>query len=336
MPPADPHHSDPEHDHGHEHAHNHGQDHNGGHDHGHHHGAGGHSHAPASFGRAFAIGLTLNILYVLGEAFYGVVGHSMALLADAGHNLSDVLGLAGAWAATWLGKKRPGGRYTYGLRRSSILTALGNAVLLLVVTGGIAWEAVLRLMRPEQPGGAVIIVVAAIGILINGFTALLFMSGRKDDLNIRGAFQHMAADALVSAGTVAAGVVILLTGWGWVDPVVSLVISLVIVLGTWSLLRDSLDLSLDAIPAGIDRAKVEDYLRGLPGVAAIHDLHIWGLSTTDAALTVHIVSGDAQASALLPRIAADMQERFGIGHATIQLETLEAAETCCLRPEDTL
>ncbi len=311
--------------------HDHDHDH---HDHAHHHGKGGHSHAPANYGRAFAIGFALNLAYVIGEAFYGVAGHSLALLADAGHNLSDVLGLAGAWGATWLGRKLPGGRYTYGLRRSSILTALGNAVLLLVVTGGIAWEAMLRLVTPAHPGAGTIMVVAAVGILVNGVTALLFMSGRKGDLNVRGAFMHMAADALVAAGTVAAGAVILWTGWSWVDPAVSLVISVVIIAGTWSLLRDSLNLSLDAVPEGIDRDAVETYLRTLPGIAAIHDLHIWGLSTTDTALTVHLVQQEGTGgAALLPRIADEVRARFGIGHATIQLETLEAAEVCCLRPD---
>ena len=323
------------HDKAHAHGHHHDHDHDHDHDHGHHHhGPGGHSHAPASFGRAFAIGFALNLAYVFGEAFYGVAGHSMALLADAGHNLSDVLGLAGAWGATWLGQRLPGGRFTYGLGRSSILTALGNAVLLLLVTGGIAWEAVLRFFTPERPGGTVIMVVAAIGILVNGVTALLFMSGRKGDLNVRGAFMHMAADALVSAGTVAAGAVILSTGWGWVDPVVSLAISMVIVVGTWSLLRASIDLAMDAVPDGVDRAEVEDYLRALPGVAAIHDLHIWGLSTTDIALTVHLVQQEgAGGEVLLPGIADEVRKRFNIGHATIQLETLEAAEACRLRPD---
>ncbi|MBU6418698.1 MAG: cation diffusion facilitator family transporter [Proteobacteria bacterium] len=309
-----------------QHGHAHGHDH--------HHGHGGHSHAPASFDKAFAIGVGLNLAYVIGEAFYGVVGHSLALFADAGHNLGDVVGLAGAWVATWLSQKQPGGHYTYGLRRSSILAALGNAVLLLMVTGSIAWEAVLRLITPGAPGGAVITVVAAIGILVNGATALLFMSGRKGDLNIRGAFTHMVADAAVSAGTVAAGAVILLTGWNRVDPAMSLVISVVIVAGSWALLRDSVKLSLDAVPDGIERAAVEDFLRGLPGVVAIHDVHIWGLSTTDVALTAHLVCPEeADGQSLLAHIAEEMREHFGIGHATIQLETPAVAEGCCLRPD---
>lgn len=313
------------HDHDHDHHHDHG---------GHHHGIGGHSHAPANYGRAFAIGLALNLAYVATEAFYGVAGHSLALLADAGHNLGDVLGLAGGWTATLLSRRLPSGRYTYGLRRSSVLAALANAVLLLVVTGGIVWEALRRLAEPGHPGGLIIMVVAAIGIVINGATALLFMSGRKGDLNVRGAFFHMASDALVAAGTVAAGALIVWTGREWIDPVVSLVISAVIVAGTWSLLRDAVNLSLDAIPTGIDRFAVEAYLRALPGVEAIHDLHIWGLSTTDVALTVHLVhakGGDTQM--LLPRITEDMRERFAIGHSTIQFETAETAETCELRPD---
>ena len=314
-----------DHDHDHDHHHDHG---------GHHHGIGGHSHAPANYGRAFAIGLALNLAYLATEAFYGVAGHSLALLADAGHNLGDVLGLAGGWTATLLSRRLPSGRYTYGLRRSSVLAALANAVLLLVVTGGIVWEALRRLAEPGHPGGLIIMVVAAIGIVINGATALLFMSGRKGDLNVRGAFFHMASDALVAAGTVAAGALIVWTGREWIDPVVSLVISAVIVAGTWSLLRDAVNLSLDAIPTGIDRFAVEAYLRALPGVEAIHDLHIWGLSTTDVALTVHLVhakGGDTQM--LLPRITEEMRERFAIGHSTIQFETAETAEACELRPD---
>lgn len=320
-----------DHDH-HHHDHDHGHDHH--HDHGHHHGLGGHSHAPASFGRAFAIGLALNLAYVAGEAVYGVLGHSLALLADAGHNLGDVLGLAAAWMATWLGGKAPSARYTYGLRRSSILAALSNAVLLLLVTGGIAWEAVQRFMQPAHPAAHIIMVVAAVGIFVNGFTALLFMSGRKHDLNLRGAFMHMLSDALVQAGTVVAGAVILLTGWSWMDPLVSLVISVVIVVGTWSLLRDAVNLSLDAVPTGIDDEAVARYLRDLPGIAAIHDLHIWALSTTEVALTVHLVGDEmANGEALLPHIAEEMKVRFGIGHATMQFETLAMAETCFLRPD---
>ena len=314
------------HDHGHSHGHGHG--------HGHEHGIGSHVHAPASFGRAFAIGITLNLVYLGAEAFYGVAAHSLALLADAGHNLGDVLGLVAAWAASLLGTRQPSDRFTYGLGRSSVLAALGNASALLIVTGGIAWEAIRRLMEPEPAAGITIMVVAASGVVINGVTAWLFMAGRKDDLNIRGAFLHMAADAVVSVGVVLAGGLILLTGWLWLDPVISLLVSGVIVVGTWSLLRQSIDLSLDAVPPGIDRASVATYLSDLPGVVEVHDLHIWGLSTTSSALTAHLVcADDAPRDILLPRVFAEIRQRFGIGHATIQLETADMARRCALRPD---
>lgn len=312
------------------HSHAHGDDHDQG---GHSHGLGGHHHAPASFGKAFAIGIALNLAYVLGEAFYGVVAHSLALLADAGHNLGDVLGLAGAWLASVLGKRRPSGRFTYGLRRSSILAALGNAVVLLIVTGGIAWEDIRRLMHPEPSGGSVIMAVAAIGIVVNGVTALMFMSGRKDDLNIKGAFMHMASDALVALGVVIAGGIILSTGWLWLDPAISIVISAVIVAGTWGLLRDSLNLALDAVPPGIDQKKVEAFLRGLPGVSAVHDLHIWGMSTTETALTAHLMRPGATIDDNLLRHACEeLQERFGIQHATFQVVDGGGAHPCALQP----
>ena len=319
--------------HQHDHDHDHGE--HDQHEHaGHSHGAGGHVHAPASFGRAFAIGIALNIGYVLAEAFYGVAAHSLALLADAGHNLGDVLGLAAAWGASVLGKRKPSGRYTYGLRRTSILAALGNAIVLLVVTGGIAWEAIRRLADPEPTAGVTIMVVAAVGIAVNGITAWLFMAGRKGDLNIRGAFLHMASDALVAAGVVVAGALILWTGWHWLDPAISLVISAVIVVGTWSLLRDSVNLSLDAVPEGVDQEAVATFLAGLPGVTEVHDLHIWGLSTTDTALTAHLVRTDpAGDESLVQLVCSEMQERFGIGHATVQLESAEMARACKLRPD---
>ena len=315
---------DRHHDHHHDHHHGHGHD-------GHHH------HAPASFGRAFGIGISLNLAYVGAEAFYGVLAHSMALLADAGHNLGDVLGLATAWAAALLGKRLPSSRFTYGLGRSSVMAALGNAVALLVITGGIASESVRRLMAPEVTGGVTIMAVAALGILVNGVTALLFMTGGKGDLNIRGAFLHMASDALVSAGVVVSGGIILVTGWYWLDPTVSLVVSAVIVAGTWSLLRDSLTLSLDAVPPGLERAAVQHYLETLPGVIEVHDLHIWGLSTTETALTAHLICDDANGKeALLPEICGEVREHFGIGHVTIQIETPEVAERCALRPDDVI
>jgi cobalt-zinc-cadmium efflux system protein len=295
-----------------------------------------HDHGPdtlASFGRAFAVGMALNALYVLVEAALGVAVHSVALLADAGHNLGDVIALGGAWGAAWLGKREPSEQYTYGLRRSSILAALANAIILLVVTGGIAWEAIQRLVTPEPTRGAVIIGVALAGVIVNGVTALLFMTGRKGDLNIRAAFMHMAADASLALGVAVAGAVILATGWLRVDPAASLVISIVIVAGTWGLLRDSVNFSLDAVPPGIDQEAVASYLRALPGVIEVHDLHIWGMSTTDTALTAHLVRFDAgRDDELLHGIAHDVRHRFGIGHATVQLETPERADACELRP----
>ncbi|MDA8248990.1 MAG: cation diffusion facilitator family transporter, partial [Rhodospirillales bacterium] len=298
------------------------------------HGIGGHHHAPASFGRAFAIGVGLNTAYVLAEAFWGISAHSVALLADAGHNLGDVIGLLGAWLAAWLGTRGPSGQYTYGLRRASILAALANAIILLVVTGGIAWEAIQRLIAPEPAGGRVIVAVAAGGILVNGVTALLFMSGRKHDLNIKAAFLHMVADTLLTLGVAIAGGIIMLTGWLWLDPAVSLVISVVIVVGTWSLLRDSVNLSLDAVPPGIHQDEVGDYLRALPGITEVHDLHIWAMSTTETALTAHLVREDAAADGgLLQRITHEVRERFGIGHATVQFETADTAHRCALRPD---
>ncbi len=310
-------------------AHVHGDDH--GHAHGGHHHDHGHDHAPASFGLAFAVGIALNTLYVAAEAAYGVIANSLALLADAGHNFGDVLGLGVAWFASWLGGRAPSGRFTYGLRGSSILAALSNAVVLLVVTGGIAWEAILRFQTPEHAAGVTIMVVAAVGVVINAATALMFMSGRKSDLNIRGAFTHMASDALVALGVVVTGGLILVTHWQWLDPAISLVISAVIVWGTWSLLRESLGLALAGVPAGVDLAAVERYLAGLPGVVEVHDLHVWGMSTTETALTAHLVKPDAPADdALLQRACAEIQARFSIGHATLQFETGSEAHPCPL------
>lgn len=322
------HHDHDHDDHGHEKgARDHSHDH-----HGHSPGIGGHSHAPASFGRAFAIGISLNAGFVVAEVVFGIIAHSVALLADAGHNLGDVIGLAGAWLASWLSTRGPSGQYTYGLRRSSVLAALANAIILLVVTGGIAWEAVLRLISPAPVDGMTIMLVAAAGIFVNGITAWLFMSGRKGDLNIKAAFLHMAADTMLALGVAVAGAVIMVTGWLRLDPAVSLILSIVIVIGTWSLLRDAVKLSLDAVPSGIDQQAVETYLRALPGVSEVHDLHIWGLSTTETALTAHLVGERMQDADLLERVSHEVQDRFGIGHATIQLETPEAAHRCELRP----
>ncbi len=296
----------------------------------HHHDHGGHqthahSHAPADFGRAFAIGIALNTAYVVGEAVYGVLANSLALLADAGHNAGDVVSLGLAWLAAWLSKRAPSSRYTYGLRSSSILAALANAVLLALVTGAIAWEAVLRLMHPEPAAGVTMMEVAAVGIAINGVTALMFASGRDRDLNVRSAFQHMASDALVALGVVVAGAAILFTRWLWLDPAVSLVISAVIVWGTWSLLREALALALAGVPPGVDQSGVADYLAGLPGVTDVHDLHIWGMSTTETALTAHLVRpGAALDDVLLSEVCAELRRRFAIHHATLQVECGEA------------
>lgn len=264
----------------------------------------------------------LNTVFVIVETVYGLLSHSLALVADAGHNLSDVLGLFLAWGATVLAKRAATERHTYGFRRSSVLAALGNAIVLLVSVGAIAWEAVQRLRMPDHVGAQTVIWVALLGIFINAGTAVLFMSGRKNDLNVRGAFVHMAADAIISAGVVIAGLVIAFTGWFWIDPAVSLIVAAIIIYGTWDLLRESINLSLDAVPENIDAPAVSTYLRSLPGVCNVHHLHIWGLSTTEAALTVHLVLTDrTQGDTLLREITVTLRERFRIGHATIQFES---------------
>lgn len=330
MSHSHPHHDDHDHDNHHDHDRSHSL-----HQHDHHHGFGhAHSHAPKDFGRAFIIGIVLNTVFVAAEAIYGILGNSLALLADAGHNLSDVLGLALAWGASVLSRRRPSSRFTYGLRSTSILAALVNAVLLLLVTGGIAWEAILRLRTPAPIEGGTVIAVALVGVVINTATALLFLSGRKGDLNVRGAFLHMAADAAITLGVVVAGVVIVQTGWNWLDPVSSLVIALLVILGTWGLLRDSVNLALHAVPAGIDTAQVRAYLGAIEGVTEVHDLHIWGMSTTETALTAHLVCprgypGDALRQAM----SCELRDRFGISHATIQIETGDARHPCGLAPE---
>lgn len=304
-------------------------------DHDHSHDAGhGHAHAPASFGTAFAIGIGLNVAFVLVEAIYGVKANSVALLADAGHNLSDVFGLLVAWIASVLARRRPSARFTFGLRGSSILAALFNAVFLLIAVGAIAWEAVQRIGHPEPVAGWTVMIVAAVGIVVNGVTAWLFASGRKGDLNIRGAFLHMAADAAVSAGVVIAGLVILYTGWTWLDPLVSLAIVLVIVLGTWGLLRDSIASSLSAVPAGIEPQSVRQHLSELSGVVELHDLHIWPMSTTEIALTCHLrMPAGHPGDHFIVGIARDLKAKFGIGHATLQIETSET-NLCELASDD--
>jgi cobalt-zinc-cadmium efflux system protein len=278
-------------------------------------------HGPPDFNRAFAVGVALNVGFVVCEAVFGIMADSMALLADAGHNLSDVLGLLLAWGASYLVRLQPTSRRTYGWRSSSIMAALINAVLLLVAVGGIATESVRRLLSPEPVAGKTVIVVALIGVVINTATALLFLSGRKHDLNIRGAFLHMAADAAVSAGVAAAGIAILFTGRLWIDPAVSLAIAAVILAGTWGLLRESLALVMHAVPQGIDTEKVTAYLESLPGIETAHDLHIWAMSTTETALTAHLVKPDPEGDDdMIGRVSADLFDRFGIDHVTIQWE----------------
>jgi cobalt-zinc-cadmium efflux system protein len=279
-----------------------------------------HSHAPADFGRAFIIGILLNTTFVVFEVIYGSFAKSLALVADAGHNASDVLGLLLAWGAYLVAKRRPTQKHTYGLRRSSILAALTNAVLLLIALGAIIWEALHRFSQPTPVAGGTVIWVAALGIAVNGVTAYLFASGRKGDLNLRGAYQHMFADALVSAGVVVSGVVILYTGWNWLDPLVSLVLAGVILSGTWGLLRESLDLALDAVPEGVDLGQVKSFLSGQPGVSGVHDLHVWGMSTTETALTAHLVVPEGLPDEKLQTLRHELHEQFGVEHATLQIE----------------
>jgi cobalt-zinc-cadmium efflux system protein len=288
------------------------------HDHGHSH---GHSHSPANYGPAFAIGVVLNLAFVGVEAVAGFLSGSMALIADAGHNLSDVLSLALAWGASVLARRPAAGRFTYGFKSSTILAALANAGLLLVAIGGIAFETLQRIDQPPAVEGRTMMIVAGIGILINAGTALLFFRGRKHDINIRGAFLHMAADALVSLGVVVAGAAILMTGAHWIDPLTSLVIVLVIAWGTWGLLKDSLKLALNAVPGHIDEGAVRAHLAGLPGVTAVHDLHIWPMSTTEAALTAHLViPGGHPGDAFLRDLSHTLDHDFGICHSTVQIE----------------
>jgi cobalt-zinc-cadmium efflux system protein len=294
----------------------------------------GHNHAREDFGTAFAIGVGLNVLVVLLEFGFGVFGHSVALIADAGHNLGDVAGLVAAWIAAVLVRRRPSARFTYGLRGSGVLAALFNAALLLVAVGAISWEAIQRLAHPEPVAGLVVTVVATLGIVLNGATALLFARGRRGDLNVRGAFTHMAADAAVSAGVVVAGLLILLTGWLWIDPVVSLLINIVIVWMTWSLLRDSARMSLGAVPDAIDPQAVRSFLEAQPGVTNVHDLHIWSIGTTETALTAHLVMPNQSAGdAFLHHVAKELEDDFSICHATLQIEQ-GPAEACALAPEE--
>ena len=306
-------------------------------EHGHAHGGGGHSHShapPDKMNSAFAIGITLNILFVVIGVVAGIVAHSTALLADAAHNLGDVLGLAMAWGATALAKRAVTRRRTYGLRRTTILAALANGGLVLFAIGGVVWEAIHRIQDSHAVDGGLVAIVAAIGVVLNGFSAMLFAKGREKDINRRGAFLHLVADAAVSAGVVVAGLVVWKTGWSWVDPATSLVVSVVILVGTWKLLREAMNLLLDAVPPHIDPHAVEKHLAALPDVREVHDLHVWSMSTTEVALTAHLVlPWPTSAPGFLGALQHDLENKFGIHHITIQFEDCVGSECAQASPE---
>jgi cobalt-zinc-cadmium efflux system protein len=296
-------------------------------------GHGGHD-APTDFGSAFAIAASLNITLVVAQVVFGVLANSVALIADAGHNLGDVLGLLLAWGAHGMARWQPTKRYTYGFRSASILAALFNGIVLMVATGAIGWEALRRLAGTADVGGVTVMVVAAIGIVVNGVSAWLLMAGREGDLNVRSAFLHLLGDAAISFGVVVAGAVIYFTGWNRLDPLASLVISALIVWGTWGLLREAIMMSLDAVPEGVDPSSVESYLRSLPGVTEVHDLHIWAMSTTETAMTAHLVRpGAGLDDRLLHEICHELDCRFRISHATLQVEAGDTEQACRLAPD---
>jgi len=315
-------------------AHHHHAHHQG-HDRGHTHGAGHHHHHGEvnTHGPAFLIAIALNSIFVVIEFAYGFVAHSTALMADAGHNLSDVLGLALAWGAARLATKAPTAQYTYGMRSSSILAALANALLLLVACGGIAWESIQRITSPPVVASSTVMLVAAAGIVVNGLSAWLFAKGSKEDLNIRGAYMHMAADALISLGVVVAGGIMMVTGWYWLDPVVSIAIVALIVWGTWGLLREAIQLALSAVPTSIDFKAVQDFLSHQTGVTGVHDLHIWGMSTTESALTVHLVMPQGHpGDQFVDDLTRQLKARFSISHSTLQIELGTTVHACSLHP----
>lgn len=309
------------------HHHNHHSHHDHEHSHSHHN----HHHKPANYNRAFMVGLVLNGGFVLIEFSFGIFANSVALIADAGHNLSDVLGLLLAWVASLLTRRQPSSRYTYGWRKSSVLAAFLNAIFLMLAIGVVLWEAIHRLVNPAEVKGVIIIGVAAIGIIINTGTALMFLSGRKGDMNIRAAFQHMVADAMVSVGVVLAGITILFTHWLWLDPAFSLIISAFIIFSTWELLKDSFHLAIDGVPSNIDERAVRTYLCERTGVTQVHDLHIWSLSTVETALTAHLVMPEGHpGDEFLAQIFRELHEHFGIEHTTIQIEVGDPNYPCQL------
>jgi cobalt-zinc-cadmium efflux system protein len=302
------------------------------HDHSHGHSHAGHSHAPDNFGFAFAAGVMLNTVFVIAELIFGYAANSLALISDAVHNFSDVIALLLAWGAAWLARKQPTEQHTYGYRRASILAALINAGLLLIAVGGIAVEAINRIQAPAAVAGWTVVWVAALGIIVNGGTALLFMRGRHGDLNIRGAYLHMAADAGVSFGVVVAALVIMSTGWQWVDPAISLCIAAVVLVSGWGLARDSVNLALDGVPKGIGLAEVKDYLGQLDGVTEVHDLHVWAMSTNETALTAHLVRPGGYDDTFLHHVCEELSHRFNIHHATLQIEA--GSDVCRLAPAE--
>ena len=303
--------------HDHEHNHDHDDEHE------HSHGIGGHHHheAPTNFSKAFAIGIGLNTVFVIAEIIYGIKANSLALIADAGHNIGDVLGLILAWIAAYLGTKKPNAKFTYGLKSSSILAALTNSIILLIAIGGIGWEAVRRFSETGEIAGQTVIVIALLGVVINGITAFLFMSGSKHDLNIKAAFLHMAADAAISLGVAVSGVIIIYTGLNWIDPTISLIICGIIGLSTIGILKESMDLMLKAVPKNIDITAVRKFIESHENITQVHDLHIWAISTNEAALSAHIVVKDgAKIAELIHNLNHDIKDKFGISHSTIQAE----------------
>jgi cobalt-zinc-cadmium efflux system protein len=308
------------------------------HDHDHEHDHSHHDLSSQSFGHAFAIGIGLNLAFVVVEVTFGVLGRSLALVADAGHNLGDVLGLALSWGATALARLKPSTRRTFGFRRTTIVASVTNALILLFVTGGLAWESIRRLLAPQRPDGTTMVVVALVGAVVNSASALLFMKGSKRDLNLRGAFLHLASDAALALGVAVAGAIILVTGgWLWLDPVVSIALAITILAGTWSLMKRSMNLMIDAVPESIDPERVKAFLGALPSVVEVHDLHIWAMSTTENALTAHLVMpSNSSAPTFLADACKELHARFEIHHATLQIDPEEAPVPCVLAPDETV